>query len=119
MENIGNHPATVYSTVHGPRIGGAYRIGATYDLSGGNFSDNFHVFAMEWEPNVLRFYVDGNLYSSVKPATLPSGYTWVFDHPFFIVLNVAVGGVWAGAPDGSTIFPQTMLVDYVHVYTQQ
>ena len=119
MENIGNHPNTVYSTVHGPTSNGsAYRIGTTYDLSHGAFSDDFHIFAMEWDPNALRFYVDGNLYSTLTPGNLPEGYVWVFDHPFFIILNVAVGGVWAGSPDASTFFPQSMLVDYVRVYTR-
>jgi len=120
MENIGNLPATVYSTVHGPNAGGgAYRIGATYNLPSGQFSDDFHVFAMEWSPNVLEFYVDGTLYSVVTPGTIPVDDTWVFDHPFFIVLNVAVGGVWSGPPNSSTVFPQTMLVDYVRVYAPQ
>jgi beta-glucanase (GH16 family) len=119
MENIGNHPKTVYSTVHGPKTdGSAYRIGDTYD-SDRAFSDDFHVFAMEWEPDDLRFYVDGNLYSELTRASLPSNDIWVFDHPFFIVLNVAVGGVWSGPPDGSTVFPQSMLVDYVRVYTHK
>jgi beta-glucanase (GH16 family) len=119
MENIGNHPKTVYSTVHGPTSdGSAYRIGATYD-SDSAFSDDFHIFAMEWAPDILKFYVDGNLYNTLTQANLPSNYIWVFDHPFFIVLNVAVGGVWSGPPDSSTVFPQSMLVDYVRVYTHR
>jgi hypothetical protein len=65
---------------------------------------------------VVRFSVDGILYKKTTPADLPPGKTWVFDHPFFVILNVAVGGSWPGNPDGTTIFPQTMLVDYVRVY---
>jgi beta-glucanase (GH16 family) len=64
----------------------------------------------------MRFYVDGNLYQTRTPADLPPGASWVFDHPFFIILNVAVGGAWPGNPDSATVFPQQMLVDYVRVY---
>ncbi len=73
-------------------------------------------FAVEWEPNVMRFYVDGLLYKTRTPADLPAGTAWVFDHPFFILLNVAVGGGFPGNPDASTVFPQRMVVDYVRVY---
>ena len=54
-------------------------------------------------------------YKTVTPASLPAGAPWVFDHPFFLILNVAVGGNWPGAPDATTLFPQQMLVDYVRV----
>jgi beta-glucanase (GH16 family) len=79
-------------------------------------ADAFHVFAVEWEPALLRFYVDDTLYATRTPADLKAGQAWVFDHPFFILLNVAVGGSWPGNPDASTVFPQTMVVDYVRVY---
>jgi beta-glucanase (GH16 family) len=65
---------------------------------------------------VIRFYVDDKLYASRTPADLPAGAKWVYDHPFFVILNVAVGGNWPGDPDVHTKFPQTMLVDYVRVY---
>ena len=68
---------------------------------------------------MVRFYVDGNLYETRTPADLPSGAKWVFDHPFFILLNVAVGGDWPGSPDDTTVFPQNMLVDYVRAYTKK
>ena len=117
MENIGKEPSIVHGTFHGPGYSGGNGIGAPYVLSGGKkFSDDFHVFAIEWEPNVIRFYVDGILYQTRTPADLPVGAAWVFDHPFFIILNVAVGGNWPGNPDASTAFPQQMLVDYVRVY---
>jgi beta-glucanase (GH16 family) len=74
------------------------------------------VFAVEWEPDALRFFVDGQLYQTQTPATLPAGARWVFDHPFFLLVNVAVGGNWPGPPDAETVFPQRMLVDYVRVY---
>ena len=79
-------------------------------------ADDFHVFAVEWEPNTLRFFADGRLYQTITPAALPAGARWVFDHPFFLLLNVAVGGAWPGPPDATTVFPQQMLVDYVRVY---
>jgi beta-glucanase (GH16 family) len=85
-------------------------------LSAGAFADDFHVFAVEWEPGVVRWLVDGRLYHQVTPARLPPGAQWVFDHPFFVLLNVAVGGSWPGDPDASTTFPQQMLVDYVRLY---
>ena len=74
----------------------------------------FHVYAIEWEPDAIRWYVDDTLYQSIAPKDLPG--RWVSDHPFFIILNVAVGGYWPGAPDSTTVFPQTMRVDYVRVY---
>ena len=79
-------------------------------------ADDFHLYALEWEPDVVRFYLDGTLYATFTPANLPSGKRWVYDHPFFIILNVAVGGEWPGSPDTTTVFPQIMLVDYVRVY---
>jgi beta-glucanase (GH16 family) len=117
MENIGREPSVVHGTFHGPGYSGGKGIGAAYTLTGGKkFSDDFHTFAVEWEPNVMRFYVDGNLYQTRTPGDLPAGASWVFDHPFFIILNVAVGGGWPGNPDATTVFPQQMLVDYVRVY---
>ena len=117
MENIGREPSIVHGTLHGPGYSGGNGLEASYSLPiGKHFADDFHTFAIEWEPNVVRFYVDGLLYKARTPADLPAGAKWVFDHPFFILLNVAVGGSWPGNPDASTIFPQTMLVDYVRVY---
>jgi len=116
MENIGREPATVHGTIHGPGYSGANGIGAPYSLTSGAFSDSYHVYAVEWDPNQIRWYVDGNLYQTRTPADLPAGTTWVFDHPFFLILNVAVGGSWPGNPDASTVFPQRMYVDYVRVY---
>ncbi len=117
MENIGKEPSTVHGTLHGPGYSGARGITEAYRLPlGQKFSDAFHSFAVEWEPNVIKFYVDGLLYKTRTPADLPAGTAWVFDHPFFIILNVAVGGVFPGSPDATTVFPQLMQVDYVRVY---
>ncbi len=119
MENIGKEPGLVHGTIHGPGYSGANGIGSPDALpSGQSFADDFHIFAVEWEPNVIRFYVDDHLYATRTPADLPKGTKWVYDHPFFLLLNVAVGGYWPGNPDASTAFPQTMLVDYVRVYAR-
>src|SRR5205814_2037326 len=79
-------------------------------------SDGYHVYAIEWEPNQVRWYVDDKLYETRTPADVPAGATWVYDHPFFVILNLAVGGSFPGPPDGTTVFPQTTKVDYVRVY---
>jgi beta-glucanase (GH16 family) len=116
MENIGREPAIVHGTLHGPGYSGGSGIGAAQTLTAGRFADDFHVFAVEWERDAIRWYVDGQLYQTRTPAHLPAGSRWVFDHPFFMILNVAVGGNWPGPPDNTTVFPQQMLVDYVRVY---
>ena len=117
MENIGKEPAMVHGTIHGPGYSGDKGIGAPFQLPADQrFADDFHVYAVEWKPKAIRFYVDDHLYTTRTPADLPQGAKWVYKHPFFILLNVAVGGGWPGNPDTSTVFPQTMLVDYVRVY---
>jgi beta-glucanase (GH16 family) len=116
MENIGREPAMVHGTLHGPGYSGASGVGGAHSLAAGRFADGFHAFAVEWERDVVRWYVDGHLYHTRTPADLPAGSRWVFDHPFFVILNVAVGGHWPGPPDATTVFPQQMLVDYVRVY---
>ncbi len=117
MENIGKEPSLVHGTIHGPGYSGAKGIGSSYALPDKQpFADDFHVFAVEWEPEAIRFYVDKDLYATRTPTDLPPGTKWVYDHPFFMLLNVAVGGNWPGGPDASSVYPQTMLVDYVRVY---
>jgi beta-glucanase (GH16 family) len=119
MENIGKEPATVHATVHGPGYSGGSGIGKPYALTGGRFADDFHIYTVVWNRDSLEFFVDGNSYHKMGPSSIPSGSEWVFDHPFFIILNVAVGGGWPGNPDDATKFPQRMLVDYVRVYQAQ
>lgn len=117
MENIGKEPAIVHGTIHGPGYSGAAGPGGSYSLPGGEgFADAFHVYAVEWEPAAIRWYVDDTLYETRTPADLPKGAHWAFDHPFFIILNLAVGGVWPGNPDATTVFPQRLVVDYVRVF---
>jgi len=121
MENIGREPGTVHGSLHGPsttsRTSDAT---AAFSLPAGqNFADDFHVYAVEWQPGTISFFVDSNLYETVTQSQWPTGGTWVFDHTFFIILNVAVGGTWPGSPGNTTQFLQQMLVDYVRVYTKQ
>ncbi|HEV2783468.1 MAG TPA: family 16 glycosylhydrolase [Actinophytocola sp.] len=113
MENIGREPSTVHGTIHGPGYSGGEGIGAGFSI-GGAFADAFHVFAIDWAPNRITWSVDGNVYQTRTPTDL-GGDRWVFDHPFFIILNLAVGGFWPGDPDGSTVFPQQLVIDYVRV----
>jgi len=117
MENIGREPNTVHGTFHGPGYSGGGGIGAAYQSADGKpFADGYHLFAVEWDPAEIRWYVDDHLYETRKPSDLPGGSRWVFDHDFFIIINVAVGGEWPGNPDSTSVFPQQMKVDYVRVY---
>jgi beta-glucanase (GH16 family) len=119
MENIGKEPGTVHGSMHGPGYSGGSALTASYALPGNAvLADDFHIFAVEWEAAAVRFYIDDTLYETQTPADVPAGSTWVFDQPFFLLLNVAVGGGWPGDPDATTVFPQTMLVDYVRAYTK-
>ena len=117
MENVGKEPSINHGSLHGPGYSGANARTAIYTLPGGQkFSDTFHTFAIEWTATSVAFFVDGTTYNTVQTTDIPAGTQWVFDNPFFILLNVAVGGNFPGAPDSSTVFPQDMLVDYARVY---
>lgn len=118
METAGSEADTIVGSLHGPGYAGA-SLAAAYRLPRGRFSDAFHTFAIEWEPQVVRFYVDDELYATRTPADVPDSNPWVYDHPFFLLLNLAVGGNFAGHPNASTIFPQRMLVDYVRVFARK
>jgi hypothetical protein len=119
MEHLGQEPTTASGTIHGPWDDG----GADADYKPGRsvvhttpLAQEFHTYGAQWLPGSIQFYFDGRPYWSITAADLPAGSRWVFDHPFFLILNIAVGGKWAGSPDASTTFPQAMLVDYVRVY---
>jgi beta-glucanase (GH16 family) len=116
MENVGTKPATILGSLHGPGYFDEKPLTTAYTLARGRFSDGFHVFAVEWEPQVIRFYVDGEPFAAKTPSDIPGGNRWVYDHPFFILLNLAVGGNLPGSPGDATVFPRRMLVDYVRVY---
>jgi beta-glucanase (GH16 family) len=126
MENIGktSDQGTDHGTIHGPQSPGpdynyGSGVGGTYTLSGGAaLADDFHIYAVEWTTNQIKWFLDTHQYFTATAASLPAGATWVFTQPQFILLNVAVGGNWPGNPDVTTVFPQQMLVDYVRVYEQ-
>jgi len=107
-----------HGSAHGPGYSGGNPLTGTFRLPSGSFADDFHLFAIEWEPNEVRWIVDSTVYERRTPADLPPGTTWVYDHPFFLLLNLAVGGNFPGPPDASTPFPATLTVDYVRVYSK-
>jgi beta-glucanase (GH16 family) len=114
MENFGADPRVVHGTVHGPGYSGRAGITASHQ-AGSDLSGGFHVYSIAREPGRIRWYLDGELYHTVTPAEL-SGKPWVFDHDFFLLLNVAVGGTLSQAPGSSVTFPRTMLIDYIRFY---
>lgn len=117
MENVGYEPGKIHGTLHGPGYSGDSPLTGAWTLPNqAKFSDDFHVFAVEWEPLAIRFYVDDILYETQTVDSIQAQKHWAFDHPFFLLLNVAVGGIWPGSPDSTTPFPAIMLVDYVRVY---
>ena len=88
----------------------------------GTFADDYHIFALEWEPGEMRWYVDGDCYQTLTKwhtSSTKGAYPAPFDRRFYLILNVAVGGAWPGYPDETTIFPQAMLADYVRIYQRQ
>jgi len=125
MENFGeyanvNDVSANNGTAHGPGYSGVNGIGKSYTLPlGETVDDDYHVYAIQWSENSVAFYVDGALYHTVTPSSIPAGDQWVFNNPFFILLNLAIGGpnTFLGTPDPNAPFPnQDMLVDYVRVY---
>lgn len=117
MEYVGDEPSTVFGTVHGPGYSGGESISKSYKLDNDRFDNGFHIFGVEWGPDYINWYVDDVLYNQLTPEDVPG--EWVFNRgPFYIILNVAVGGALPGSPNEETVFPQTMLVDYVRVYKQ-
>jgi beta-glucanase (GH16 family) len=121
MENVLNAlgPTRTQSTIHGPGYSGASGIGHTYTFPAGQTIDTgYHVYGMSWSPNLIQFYVDDHTapFASVSPANLPGGTNWVFNQPFFMILNLAMGGSWPGPTNSTTPNPALMLVDYVRVF---
>jgi beta-glucanase (GH16 family) len=117
LEYRGQEPRILHGSLHGPGYSGGRAVTARYQLPGPDgFDADFHVFAVDWSRNRITWSVDGVTYQTITPRELPAGGRWVFNRPFFIILNVAVGGNFVGPPDANTTFPQTMLVDYVRVY---
>ena len=115
LETIGASD-TMYSTLHGPGYSGDKGISQKFPLPAGESVATFHLYAVEWSPNDIKFFFDNHLVVHRTSSDLPPNTKWVYDHPFYILLNFAVGGNWPGSPDDTTVFPKQMLVDYVRVY---
>lgn len=122
MENAGSQPTIVSGAVHGPGYSGANPLLKKYELENSRVDTEFHVYGIEWGPNYINYYVDDVLYNRITPQDLDDEddvdrSDWVFnDGPFFMIINLAVGGNFDGNPTEDTVFPQTMYVDYVRVY---
>ncbi len=114
MENRGQEPFKIIGSVHGPGYSGGNAVSKEYNLENDRFDTGFHVFGIEWGPNYINYYVDDVLYNQITPDDVPG--EWVFNRPFYIIINLAVGGSFVGSPNNQTQFPQTMLIDYVRVY---
>jgi beta-glucanase (GH16 family) len=120
MEELGHEPGKVYGTLHyGGRFPNNKSSGQSYVLPSGDFSEDFHLFTLEWDSTAFRWKVDGNLYQT---KTAGQWYTTGFPSPapfdqrFYMILNLAVGGNWPKSPDATTTFPQQLTVDYVRVF---
>ena len=115
LENVGRDPNTVYGTIHGPGYSGGNAVGGTRNI-GQPVGNAFHVFAVDWSPNLIIWTLDGSEYFRATPASV-RGNAWVFNHAFFLILNLAVGGSFPGSPNASTPSVNRMLVDYIRVST--
>lgn len=114
MEYRGQEPTINSASVHGPGYSGGEAITKRYDLGNDRFDTSFHVFGIEWGPEYINYYVDDVLFHQITPEDATGA--WVFDKPFFLLLNMAVGGSFVGSPNADTVFPQTLYVDYIRVY---
>jgi len=116
MEFRGQEPHLIHGTLHGPGYSGGASITKSFSYPETRFDVDFHIYAVEWGEDYIQFFVDDNLYQELNPEDLTG--EWVYDHPFFIILNLAVGGNYVGFPTKDTSFPQSMLIDYVRVYKE-
>ena len=117
MEQRGQQPSVTHGTLHGPGYSGGNSIGKAYALTNGRFDTDYHIYAVEWGEDYIDFFVDNFLYQRLTPADVTG--EWVYNQPFYLLLNVAVGGNFVGFPTSGTPFPQSMYVDYVKVYKQK
>jgi hypothetical protein len=118
MEILGRNTLEAYSTLHAPQYNGGGGYGLKYNAPGGvDFANDFHIFAAEWDSKGITFKVDNQtVFVASKDTVEATRGAWVFDHPFYIILNLAVGGDFPGPVDVTTPFPSRMLVDYVRVF---
>lgn len=116
MEMRGQDPTKLIGSVHGPGYSAGQAISKEYVFQNDRLDTGFHIYGIEWGPDYINHYVDDVLYNQITPEDLPEGSEWVFNNDFYILINMAVGGNFVGSPNAETVFPQTMLVDYVRVY---
>jgi beta-glucanase (GH16 family) len=114
MEYVSRIPNEIFGTIHGPGYAGGESFSGIWDF-GERVDLDYHTFAVEWEPETIRWYVDDILYHEAAPADVAPN-PWVFEKPFFLLLNFAIGGNFGGAIDPNNTYPQEYLVDYVRVY---
>jgi beta-glucanase (GH16 family) len=119
MENKGSQPATTSSAVHGPGYFGATPFAHSNTLASGALADDFHTFAIEWDSLAVQFFVDSTAHYTVTRDAIEHYGKSILDQPFFLILNLAVGGNFDGDPRSDAILPATMLVDYVRIYVKQ
>ncbi|HEY3756681.1 MAG TPA: family 16 glycosylhydrolase [Opitutaceae bacterium] len=116
LEWVGQYPSQVAGSLNFTNYNSGTALTADYILSSGVFGDAYHVFAVDWYPGEIVFSVDGVVYEDRKQSSLPAGSAWPYDQPFFLIMNLAVGGNWPGPPNSATVFPQDFRVDYVRIY---
>lgn len=116
MEQRGQQPSVTYGTLHGPGYSGGSSVGKPYGLLNGRFDTDYYIYAVEWGEDHIDFFVNDFLFQRLTPENVKG--EWVYDQPFFLLLNVAVGGNFVGFPTSGTPFPQSMYIDYVKVYKQ-
>lgn len=117
MELVGHEPGKVHGTAHwGPEGQGfSNSYSDSFDLeNGANFDEEFHVFSLIWNTNTMSFLVDDNQFHTINSSNVSGNYP--FNSPFFFIFNIAIGGNWPGNPDGTTVFPQRMYVDYIRIF---
>jgi beta-glucanase (GH16 family) len=117
MEYLGHQTKKVHGTIHGPGYSGGGGVTSSIDTPV-DLSEDFHVYGIEWEPEEIRFYFDGKVYQTASPKDIGPN-DWVYDHPHFIILNLAIGGGFPGNPDATTTFPQQFAIDYIRVYKDE
>lgn len=114
LELRGQEPSAILGTLHGPGYSGGNPISKSYKLINARFDNDFYVYAVEWSEDKIDFFVNDYLYGRITKDEVPG--EWVYNQPFFMILNVAVGGGFVGFPTDKTPFPQSLIVDYVRVY---
>ncbi len=115
MEHVGFEPHMTHGALHGPGYSGNTPLNGSHNL-GEPANARYRVYAVEWDENGIRWFVDNHNFYSVTRAQVEQHGAWVYNRPFFLLFNVAVGGTWPGSPDGSSVFPQRLYIDYVRVY---